>query len=70
MTSLRRRLGLPRLSIKTYILILLLLFVFAYIVTGPAHEFFAKVQSNLGSFYVPMERQAEEYLKAHEEKNR
>ena len=68
MTSLRRLLGLPRLPISIYILILAVLLVFAYIVTGPAHQFFAKVQSTLGSFYAPTDLQREEFLNALEQR--
>ena len=62
--------GLPRLPIGIYGLILMLLLLFAYLITGPAHEFFVKVQSNLGSFYEPRDFQREEYMKSQEEKNR
>ena len=70
MTSLRRLIGLPRVPIRIYLLILALFLVFAYIVTGPAHQFFAKVQSTLGSFYEPTDLEREEYLKALEQTKR
>ena len=69
MTSLRRRLRLPRLSNRIYVLILALFLALAYIVGGPAYQFFAKLQSNLGSFYEPKDFQREEYMKSQEEKN-
>ncbi len=68
MTGLRRLLGLPRLPISIYVLILALLLVFAYIVTGPAHQFFTKPGSSLGSSYEPTGLEREEYLKAIEQK--
>ena len=68
MTNLRRLMGIPRLPIRIYVLILALLLVFAYIVTGPVHQLFVKAQSNLGSFYEPTGLEREEYLKAIEQK--
>ena len=71
MTSLRRLMGLPRFPIRTYVLILSLLLVFAYIVSGPVHQFFVKLWASLGSFYTPMDREREgEILKTIEEKKR
>lgn len=61
MTSPQRLLGLPRLPIRIYLLILALFLMLAYILTGPAHQFFAKLQSNLGSFYEPKDLEREEY---------
>lgn len=63
MTSLRRLLGLPRLSIRIYLLILILLLALAYIVTGPAHRFFVNLRSSLGNFYEPKDIEREELLK-------
>ena len=60
--------GLPRLPIRIYVLILALLLVFAYILTGPAHQFLTKLASSLGSFYEPTGLEREEYLKAIEQK--
>ena len=68
MTNLRRLMGLPRLPIRIYVLVLALLLVFAYILTGPAHQFFTKLASSLGSFYEPTGLEREEYLKAIEQK--
>jgi len=68
MTSPQRLLGLPRLPLRIYVLILALLLVFAYILTGPAHQFFTKLASSLGSFYEPTGLEREEYLKAIEQK--
>jgi hypothetical protein len=62
--------GFPRLPTGVYALILILMLLFAYLITGPAHQFFVKVQSNLGSFYEPRDFQREEYIKSQEEKNR
>ena len=71
MTSLRRLMGLPRFPIGTYILVLSLLLVFAYIVSGPAYQFFVKLGTSLGSLYAPMDREREgEILKTIEEKKR
>ncbi len=71
MTSLRRLIGLPRLPIRIYLLIFALLLVFAYIVSGPAHQFFVKVySSSLGSFYEPKDFEREEHLKTIEQKKR
>ena len=71
MTSLRRLIGLPRFPIRIYLLILALFLVLAYIVTGPAHQFFStKLQSTLGSFYEPKDIEREEYLKTIEQKKR
>jgi len=63
LTSLRRLLGVPRLSFRIYVLILALLLLAAYIVTGPTHQFFAKVQSTLGSFYEPKDFEREDHEK-------
>ncbi len=63
MTSLRRLMGFPRLPIRIYVLILALFLVFAYAVTGPTPQFFAKLRSSLGLFYEPKDREREEYLK-------
>ncbi len=70
MTAIRRLLGLPRLSFRIYLLIFALLLVFAYIVTVPAHQFFAKFWSSMGSFYEPKDLEREEHLKIIEEKER
>ncbi|MBI4379574.1 MAG: hypothetical protein HY574_00020 [candidate division NC10 bacterium] len=70
MTSLRRLMGLPRLPIRIYVLILALFLVLAYIVTGPAHQFFAQLRSSLGSFDEPTDRDREEYLKIIEQEKR
>jgi hypothetical protein len=64
MTSLRRLMGLPRLPIRTYLLILLLFLVLAYAIAGPAHQFLAKLySSSLGSFYEPKDLEREKYSK-------
>lgn len=63
MTSLRRLLGLPRLPLRVYALILTLLLVLAYIITGPMHGFFTKFRSSLGTFYEPSDSEREEFLK-------
>lgn len=63
MTTLRRLLRLPRFPFRIYILILGLFLLFAYIVTGPAHRFFAKLHPTLGSFYEPKDLQREEFEK-------
>lgn len=70
MTSLRRLMGLPRLPVRIYLLVFALLLVFAYIVTPPVHQFFAQFHSSLGSFYEPMDRDREEYLKIIEQEKR
>lgn len=70
MTSLRRLMGLPRLPMRIYVLILALFLVLAYIVTGPAHQFFAQFRSSLGSYYEPKDRDREEYLKIIEQEKR
>jgi hypothetical protein len=70
MTNLRRLMGLPRLPIRIYLLVFAVLLVFAYIVTGPAPQFFAKLRSSLGSFYEPKDREREEFLKTIEQKER
>ena len=70
MTSLRRLMGLPRLRIRTYLLILILFLVLAYAITGLAHQFFAQFSSSLGSFYEPKDREREEYLKTIERTKR
>jgi hypothetical protein len=70
MTSLRRLMGLPRLPIRIYVLILALFLVFAYAVTGPMPLFFAKLRSSLGLFYEPKDREREELLKTIEQKER
>jgi hypothetical protein len=63
MTTLRRLMRLPRLPMSIYLLILALLLVIAYIVTGPAHQFFTQFRSSLGSFYEPRDLEREEHLK-------
>ncbi len=70
MTGLRRLIGLPRLPIRIYLLALALFLVLAYLVTGPAHQFIAKLQSTLGSFYEPKDLEREEYLKTIEQEKR
>lgn len=71
MTTRRRLLGLPRLPIRIYVLILALSLVFAYIVTGPVHQFFAKLYSpSVGSFYEPKDLEREEHMKTIEQKKR
>lgn len=70
MTSLRRLMGLPRLPIRIYLLVFALLLVFAYIVTGPVHKFFAQLSRSLGSYYEPKDRDREEYLKIIEQEKR
>lgn len=70
MTSLRRLIGLPRLPIRIYLLVFALLLIFAYIVAGPMHQFFAQFRSSLGSFYEPKDRDREEYLKIIEQEKR
>lgn len=63
--------GLPRLPCGIYVLILILMLLFAYLISGPMHQLFVKVQSTLGSFYEPRDFQREEYIiKSQEEKNR
>lgn len=66
MTSLRRLMGFPRLPLRVYLLILLLFLVLAYAITGPAHQFFTKFRSSLGSFYEPRDLEREELLKTTE----
>jgi hypothetical protein len=68
MTSLRRLMGLPRLPIGAYLLILLLFLVLAYAITGPAHQFVTKFWSSLGSFYEPRDLEREELVKTLEQK--
>lgn len=63
MINLRRLMGLPRLPLRIYMLILALFLVLAYIVTGPIHEFFTKLRSSLGLFYEPRDVEREELLK-------
>jgi len=63
MTNLRRLMGLPRLPISIYILILALLLVFAYMVAGPAPQFFTKLASSMGSFYEPTDFEREDHEK-------
>ena len=64
MTSLRRLMRLPRFPMRVYVLILALLLVLAYVITGPAHDFFAKFRSSVGFFYYePQDLEREEYLK-------
>jgi hypothetical protein len=67
MTSLRRLMGLPRLPIRIYVLILVLFLVFAYAVIGPMFQFLASFHSSLGLFYEPKDREREEYLKTIEQ---
>lgn len=67
MTTLRQRMGLPRLPIRIYLLILALFLVLAYIVTGPAPQFFAELRSSLGSFYEPKDLEREQHLKTIEQ---
>lgn len=69
MKSLRRLMGLPHLPIRTYLLILILLLVLAYAITGPAHQFFTQLRTSLGSFYEPTDLERKELLKTIEEKN-
>ncbi len=66
MTNLRRLMGLPRLPIRIYILILALFLVLAYIVTGPTPQFFAELRASLGSlgsFYEPKDFEREDHEK-------
>lgn len=63
MINLRRLMGLPRLPLRIYMLILALFLVLAYIVTGPIHGFFTKLRSSLGLFYEPRDFEREELLK-------
>lgn len=70
MTSLRRLMGLPRFPMRVYVLILALLLVLAYVITGPAHDFFAKFRSSVGFFYEPKDLEREEYLKTIEQMKR
>ena len=70
MISLRRLMGLPRFPMRVYMLILALLLVLAYIVTGPAHQFFAKLRSSLGLFYEPEDFEREEFLKTLKQEKR
>lgn len=63
MTSLRRLMGLPRWPIRTYLLILLLFLALAYVITGPAHQFFVNLRSSLGTFYEPKDLERQEHLK-------
>ncbi len=70
MTTLRRLMGLPRLPIRIYVLILALFLVFAYIVTGPAYQLLAKFYSSLGSFYEPKDLEREEHVKTIEQEKR
>jgi hypothetical protein len=39
-------------------------------VTGPAHQFFTRLASSMGSFYEPSDVEREEYLKALEQAKR
>lgn len=67
MTSLRRLMGFPRLPLRVYLLILLLFLVLAYAITGPGHQFLARLySSSLGSFYEPRDLEREELLKTTE----
>lgn len=68
MTSLRRLMGLPRLPVRTYVLILALFLLIAYIVSGPVSQFFYKLRFSPGSFYEPKDREREEFLKTIEQK--
>ncbi len=68
MISLRRLMGLPRFPMRVYMLILALLLVLAYAITGPAHDFFAKLRSSIGFFYEPKDFEREEFLKTLEQK--
>lgn len=68
MTSLRRLIGLPRLPCRIYILILILMLLLAYCVSGSAYQFFANLEYDLWFCYHPKEWV--EYLKTLEEKNR
>lgn len=66
MTSLRRLMGLPRFPMRVYVLILALLLVLAYVITGPVQQYFVKLGSSLGVFYEPKDVQREEFLKTPE----
>lgn len=68
MKSLRRLLGLPHLSIRTYLLILILLLVLAYVITGPVYQFFTKLPSSPGAFHELENLNLEELLKTLEQK--
>lgn len=68
MTNIRRLMGLPRFPLRVYLLILALLLILAYTITGPAHQFFVNLRSSMGTFYEPKDLQREEYLKTIEEK--
>lgn len=63
MIKLRRLMGLPRFPIRVYMLILVLLLVLAYAITGPAYQFFATLRSSLSFFYDPRDFEREERLK-------
>lgn len=67
MTSLRRLMGFPRLPLRVYLLILLLFLVLAYAITGPAHQFFTRLRSSIGTFYEPKDLEREEFLKTTEQ---
>lgn len=67
MTSLRRLMGLPRFPLRVYLLILALLLILAYTVTGPAHQFFVNLRSSIGTFYEPKDIEREELLKTIEQ---
>lgn len=67
MMNLRRLMGLPRLPIRTYLLILLLFLVLAYAIAGPVHQFFTKFRSVLSSSYEPTD-EWEELLKTLKQK--
>lgn len=71
MTSLRRFLGLPRLSTGAYALILALFLLFAYVVTGPVYRLLTRLYSfSAGSFYEPKDLEREEHVKTLEQQKR
>lgn len=63
MKNLRRLFGLPHLSIRTYLLILILLLVLAYVITGPVYRFFTTFPSSPGAFHELENLNLEELLK-------
>jgi hypothetical protein len=67
MTSLRRFLGLPRLPIRVYALILALFLLIAYLVNGLVPRFYHTLRFSV-TFYEPKDRERGEHLKTIEQK--
>jgi hypothetical protein len=61
MTSLRRFLGLPRFPARIYLLILALLLLIAYFVSGPMLQFYHKLYFSVAP-YEPRDRERQEHI--------